>query len=285
MRRCVYFIIALSILSFSDIISANDWNLTLKSKVELRDWKLSSKAYKHQTFLKGASIELFEASNLITKTESDNDGNFELKIPSTGNYTLLITYPGYNPKKFIVNARTIPVKAGDANLIPSVDMTSFTASKEIKGVGDLGLDQPVIKAENLASKTDPLKYSGLNINANINDAEYRVIQKFCTCNKLGDLAMKNKDFALARTYYLMAMDIMPGEVYPKEQVKKAEEGLKTEKSKNGQKRKESSKKSKNKASPEASKQDIPTKTVKSSDFKNSSDGSKAGRKIRRTLGK
>ncbi len=278
-NNIIYFI--LSLLFFFKLSFADDFNLKLKSKVEVRNWKLSSKAYKQETFIKGASIELYNASSIISKTISDKDGNFEINIPSSGNYTLVITSLGYDPKKFSITAKSIPIGNNSANFIPSVDMTSFIATKIIKGVGDLGLNQPIIHAERRTDKNEYIRYSGLKLSVNINDAEYHVIQRFCICNKLGDVAIEDKNYALAKTYYSMATDIIPGESYPKEQLKKTEDGLKLESFKS---RKETAKKTKSKSKTEVSKQTIVGKPTKNTDFKNSADG-KATHKTRHTLGK
>jgi hypothetical protein len=58
------------------------------------------------------------------------------------------------------------------------------------------------------------------------DGELKEIQKFCTANKLGDIALQNKNYASAQRFYLMASSMMENEEYPKEQLKRVEEGLK-----------------------------------------------------------
>lgn len=201
-------------------------NLTykLKSRVELRNWKLSSKAYKQEIFLQNASIELFEGVKLLSKTTSDKDGNFEIDLPSTGNYTIIISSQGYNSRKFSVNCNSIIIKNGQSDFIPSVEIRGFIAYKAIKNVSDIGLSYPTVQMRD--EKNEILKYNGLKFPVNMIDGELREIQKFCTCNKLGDIALQNKNYALARNYYIMAGNIMEKEEYPKEQLKRAEEGLK-----------------------------------------------------------
>jgi len=192
--------------------------------VEVRDWKLSSKAYKLETFLQGASIELFDGAKQLSKTTSDKDGNFELDLPSTGNYTIIVSGAGYNSRKFSVSCNSIIIKNGEANFIPSVELRGFVGLKTIKNVGDLGLNNPVVQLAD--EKSDALKYNGLKFAANMIDGELKEIQKFCTANKLGDMAMQNKNYALAQRYFLMASSLMENEEYPKEQLKRAEDGLK-----------------------------------------------------------
>ncbi len=284
----IFFIFCL--LVFFDSAVADDLDLRLKSKVELRSWTLSSRAYKQETFLEGATIELNSASGAISKTVSDKDGNFEINIPSTGNYTLVITCPGYNPKKFMVNTRSIPVKSNDVNFIPTLDMLGFIGTKTIKGVGDLGLNQPIIKAENNPNKYEVDKngkvtYRGLNMAVNIIDGEYRIIQQFCTCNKLGDLAMERKNYSLAKTYYSMAMGIIPGETYPKERLKKAEEEAKLEKVNAVKNKKDIAKKSKSKTKADVPKQNLVPNPVKKSELRSTPETGSSTHKTLRKLGK
>src|SRR5688572_13330480 len=123
---------------------AQNGNLKLKSKVELNNWKLSSRAYKQEKFLNGASVKLYKAEALVSQTTSDQDGNFELDIPASGAYTIEVTYAGCNPKKFVANTRTIHTKAGD---FPLVDITGMIMPKAIKTNDNLGLYQPLVKIE------------------------------------------------------------------------------------------------------------------------------------------
>lgn len=198
----------------------------LKSKVILRNWQLSSRAYVKETHIQGASIELFEGLKLLSKTTTDAEGNFEINLPSSGNYVLVINNPGCNPKKFIINCNSIVIKNGASDFIPSVDLTGIIAAKVMKDVGDMGLSYP--KVIMVDGKNQEFKYGGLNFPVNMNDGDIRMIQKFCTCNKLGDMALQNKNFELARNYYLMASTIFEKEEYPKEQLKRVDEKIKEE---------------------------------------------------------
>jgi len=110
-------------------------------------------------------------------------------------------------------------------------------SKPKKGMESIGLNHPSVT---LGQQTKHKHH----LRTNIYDGEYKLIQKFCTANKLGDMAMENKNFTLAKTFYLMAMDMLESEEYPKTQLKKAEEGIKLEKtSRKKQKNKHSKTKS------------------------------------------
>lgn len=224
MVKFVYmrFILLLTFISLG--LTSQNLVYKFKSRVEVRNWKLSSKAYKQETFLQGASVELYEGTKLLSKTTSDKDGNFELDLPSTGNYTIMVNSPGYNSRKFSVTCNSIIIKDGAADFIPSVEIRGFVAFKAIKNVGDMGLSYASVQMAD--EKNNILKYNGLKFAANMIDGELREIQKFCTTNKLGDMALQNKNYALAKRYYLMAINMMEHEEYPKEQLIRAEEGLK-----------------------------------------------------------
>jgi hypothetical protein len=259
------------------LIAQDDWSFKLKSKVEVSKWTLNSRAYKQPTFLDGALVELVGTSGPIAATKSDKDGNFEMSIPSGGNYTITISADGYNTKLFSLNVGTTPVKGNGINNVPWLSMTGFIGSKAIKGVGDLGLNYPMVKAE-----SKKINFNGLDLPVYMNDADYRVIQKFCTCNKLGDIALQEKNYALAKTYYEMAMMIKEGEEYPKEQLKKAGEGLKM------QDLEERNARSKAKARSKTTASTIKAKTIVSAPVKNTVSSPKSvsggGRRALPTLG-
>jgi len=217
-----------TIFLFSFCISfAQNWNFKLKSKVELRTWALSSRAMKNSTYLDGATVQLLKGSEIIFQAATDKEGNFEMNIPSDGDYSLVINYAGSEPKKFAVSTRGVPPNKDDPNFKPSFNMVGIIMSKPAKDKKYLGLDQSHVQITyNDKAKTENKNY---NYNLNMYDAEYLVIQKFCIAAKLGDMAMEKKNYDLAKIYYQAASGIIESETYPKDQLKKAEEGLKTEK--------------------------------------------------------
>lgn len=263
------------ILKFTLVIIFFPWflsgqNIKLKSKVELRNWKLTSKALKNEAFLPAASVKLLKENAVISEAMTDTEGNFELNIPSDGKYTLLIEYPGREAKKFAVNTKAVPPNNNDANFKPSVDIIGILMSKPKKGMESIGLNQPTLIR---ANKNEHLR-------TNIYDGEYKLIQKFCTANKLGDMALEKKNYVLAKTFYSMATDMIDGESYPKEQMKKAEEGMKLEKT---VRKKQISKKTKVKSA--ITTKSRTSKSTKSSSSKSSVETGKPARKTRMTLGK
>jgi hypothetical protein len=258
------------IILFPWVLIGHDGTLKLKSKVELRNWKLTSKALKSQTFLKGASVKLYKANTIVSGIMTDEEGNFEISIPSDGEYTLLIEYPGRESKKFAVNAKTVSLNKNDANSKPSVDIIGILMSKPKKGMEYIGLDQPTI------TKTD----QSSRLRTNIYDGEYKLIQKFCTANKLGDMALEKKNYQLAKIFYSMATDMIDSEDYPKAQIKKAQEGMKLEMA---SRKKQKSKQSKTKSA--ITNQKTASKSTKNSGGKNSVETGKPTRKTRKVLGK
>jgi hypothetical protein len=71
----------------------------------------------------------------------------------------------------------------------------------------------------------------MEIVSKIYDAENTVIEKFCNANKLGDDALKKKNCALAKDYYEKALNLIPGEFYPTEQLKNVEKCAKEKEAK------------------------------------------------------
>jgi hypothetical protein len=266
--------IILVLLFFCKLGLAENWSFKLKSKVELRSWRLGPGAVKSYTLLSGASVKLYKGAELVSESLTDVNGNFEMNIPSNGNYTLKIEYTGWDTKIFKVSAKGVPPNKDDHNFKPSLNMVGMVSSKHTQDKRYLGLDQPHVKIEYNSAKHDPNSKRNYNHSQNIRDAEHVLIQKFCTANKLGDMAYAKKNYELAKTFYLMATDMMAGESYPHSQLKATEAALKTEKAKE-----KSTKTTAVKA--KKAQQIYEAEQVKSSDFKKTSKGS--GKKIPRKL--
>jgi len=67
-------------------------NFKLKSKVELRNWQMTSKAMKSENFLSGALVKLYKGDKMISGVSSDADGNFEIEIPPDGEFVLMVEH-------------------------------------------------------------------------------------------------------------------------------------------------------------------------------------------------
>ncbi|MCW3077339.1 MAG: hypothetical protein JWO32_1948 [Bacteroidetes bacterium] len=227
MIKNFYLISAFFLLS--NLLQGQEWMLKLRSRVELRNWKLTTKAEKSEKSLGGASISLSRGSTILSQTTSNSEGDFEIDVPAKGDFILTITYAGCNTKKFFVSTNGVPEEVGKDNYKPTVSIGGFIMSKPLKGVDYLGLNEPLVKVEYKNSgqnfdKDEVVTNKGIEIVSKIYDAETAVIEKFCATNKLGDDALnKLKNCPLAKSYYLKALDMLPGEPYPAEQLAKAEQ--------------------------------------------------------------
>lgn len=226
-------VLAIAFIATSCFLFGQEWSLKLKSQVELRTWKLTTKADKTEKSIQGATILLLSGTTVIKEVQSDLEGNFEIDIPANGDYYLSVSYPGCNSKKFYVSTKNIPDDQNKGDFKPSVRIGGFMMSKPFKGIDYLGLEQPLLKVEykNKAEGFDKdvdVSTKGVNIVSNIMDAEEKLIEKFCNNTKLGDEALNRKNYKLAKNYYLKALELIPGEEYPKLKLEKAESGIKEE---------------------------------------------------------
>ena len=89
-------------LIVSFFVNAQEWTLKLSSNVELRTWKLTTKADKEEKPLLGASITLYKGSGIVSQSTSDGNGDFTVFVPANGEFVLTVSYPGCNPKKFSI---------------------------------------------------------------------------------------------------------------------------------------------------------------------------------------
>ena len=216
----------LSILLSCFFMHSQNWMLKLSSTVELRSWRLTNTAEKSEKALSGASIKLYKGDVLIGETSSDANGDFVIDIPSGGEFVLTIYYSACNTKKFNVSTTSVDENVGK-DYKPSISISGFIMSKPLKGVDYIGLNEPLVKVEYKSkgqnfNKDETVTNKGLNILSKIYDSETALIQKFCAVNKAGDDAMKNHNCLMAIDYYLKAINMLPGEQYPVDQMTKAE---------------------------------------------------------------
>lgn len=229
MKNNALIVISFLLLSLSNL--AQNWTLKLSSNVELRSWRLTSRADKTQKLAQGATIVLLKGSSVITETTSDANGDFTIEIPGNGDYNLTVSYPGCNTKRFYVSTKNVPDAIGKETFQPSVSIGGFLMSKPINGVDYIGLNEPLVKVEfknkeEGFDKDEAVTANGIKIVSKIIDDEKAIIEKFCTANKLGDDALNNKNYKLAKIYYQKALEIIPKEEYPTERLKRAEDGIK-----------------------------------------------------------
>src|SRR5688500_6700626 len=98
--------------------SAQDWSLNLSSNVELRTWKLSTKADKEEKGLAGTSIKLYKGSSLVNEVSSGANGDFQINIPANGEFMLEVSYAGCNTKRFAISTMNVPENIAKDNFKP-----------------------------------------------------------------------------------------------------------------------------------------------------------------------
>ena len=206
-------------------ISAQDWTLKLSSNVELRTWKLTSKADKEERPLGGADIKLYKGTNIVSQVSSDANGDFTVLVPPNGDFILEVSYAGCNTKKFSVSTNDVPESIGKDNFKPTFSIGGFVMAKPFPGINYSGLQQALVKVEYKSRKKafdhdDNVTNGGLSTVSKIAAEENVLIEKFCSTNKLGDIALAKPDCPLAKTLYEKAIALIPGEQYPVEQLAK-----------------------------------------------------------------
>src|ERR1700739_1749445 len=197
MKKHFKIILILQLISFTCL--AQKWMLELKSVVELRTWKLTSKAESKEDPIGGASIKLFRGATLVSQVVSDNDGDFTLQVPPNGEFTIEVSYPGCNTKRFTVSTMGVPDEVGTDNYKPTFNIKGgFIMVKPYPGIDYSGLKQSLIKVSYLPriknfDNEDEATQTGLNIVSKIYAAEDALFQYFCSTNKAGDDALKKPD--------------------------------------------------------------------------------------------
>lgn len=208
------------------------WSVKISSNVELRTWKLTTRADKEEKPLLGASITLTQGGKLISQSTSDSNGDFTVMVPGNGEFVLTVSYPGCNAKKFsILTTGAPPELQSDITWKPSFSIGGFVMAKPFPGIDYTGLQQTLVKVIYEAKiknfdDDEPYTDLGLGIVGNIASAENALIEKFCSTNKSGDAALAKPDCPLAKMLYEKAIALIPGEQYPVEQLKKVGDCLK-----------------------------------------------------------
>ncbi|MFL5752086.1 MAG: carboxypeptidase regulatory-like domain-containing protein [Bacteroidia bacterium] len=205
--------------------NAQEWKLKLSSNVELRTWKLTTKAESQEKPLLGANIKLMQGSSVVAQVNSDANGDFTLMVPPGGNYIIEVSYPGCNTKRFAVTTKDVPDAVGEGGYVPSFSIGGFVMAKPFPGIDYSGLSQALVKViyepklKNFDDE-EAATQKGLEIVSKIAQAEDVLITNFCSTNKAGDVALNKPDCPLAKTLYEKAITIIPGEPYPVEQLPK-----------------------------------------------------------------
>lgn len=217
-------------LSFS--IRAQNWTLKLSSNVEIRTWKLTTKADKTEKELAGASIKLYKGSSIVTEMSTNASGDFTILVPGDGEFILEVSYSSCNAKRFLIDTRNVPEDVAKDNFKPTFSIIGgFVMAKPFPGIDYSGLKQNLVKVEyknklKNFDHDDHITENGIDIVSKIADAENTLINNFCSTNKAGDVALAKPDCPLAKQLYEKAIAMIPGEPYPVEQLAKVGQCLK-----------------------------------------------------------
>ena len=228
-KRTLRFI--LSFLLLSAWAFGQGWTLKLSSTVEIRNWKLTTEADKEEKGLSGAQIALYQGATLVQKVQSDAYGDFTINVPGNGEFILVVSYAGYNTKKFYVNTKGVPEDIQDDRFKPTFAIGGFIMAKAFPGVDYNQLQQPLVRVvwQPRAKKfDDDESYTEQMLGglSRIADAENVIIENFCRLNREGNKALAIPDCPLAKKLYGEAIALLPDESYPKIQLEKVGECLK-----------------------------------------------------------
>jgi hypothetical protein len=229
MKRSLHFLVLIVLITVSPLFSQG-WELDLRSNVEIRTWKLTTKAEESLKPLGGASIKLMRGSTVVKQTTSDGNGDFIIQVPANGDFILEVSYAGCNTKRASVNTMNVP-DFGEEIFKPTFGIGGFIMSKPFPGIDYTGLQQALVKVAyvpRVKNFDDDEAYTQQSLGSvsKIAEAEKILMERFCSTNKSGDEAMKKPDCPLAKTLYEKAMTIIPGEAYPVQQLVKVGECLK-----------------------------------------------------------
>ena len=219
MRFSLYILVVFSSIN----AMAQEWSLRLKSRVELRTFKLTNKAEVSEQGLSGASVVLYKGSTVVSQVQSDGNGDFEIFVPANGDYILAVSHPGCNTKKFQVNTMGVPEKITGDNYKPSFGIEGVIMARSFPGINYSILNQPLVKVlymDRGKKFDDDEAYTNQMLGAigSYRNDETLLIDRFCSTNAAGDEALKKGDCPLAKAKYEEAMKMIPGEFYPKQQL-------------------------------------------------------------------
>lgn len=223
----LFFLALLSGLTFT----GQNWKLKLNSNVELRTWKLTDRVDKEEKALGGASIRLLNGSNVVAEVSSKPNGDFSIEVPPNGDFTMEVSYAGCNTKRFAVSTKGVPGEVANDNFKPSYSIGGFILSKPLPGIDYSTLKNPLLKVYYIsgAKKFDndeDITDRGLKTVSKLADAENQLAEKFCALNKSGDAALAKGDCPTAKSNYEKAIALLPGEMYPANQLPKVGDCLK-----------------------------------------------------------
>lgn len=209
----------------SNSLWAQNWQLEIRSKVELWTWKLSTQIEKNVTPLEKASIKLIKSGVVIKEIRSAADGTFSILIPANGIFELLVSYPKCNPKKIIISTQDVPNDVGENNFKPVYPMKGVIMAKPFPGIDYSLLKEDLVKVKyfekgSVFDKDESNAELMFEKLAALRQQEDDLMNAFCKLNRDGDAALAIPDCPLAKSLYEKALKYIPNEWYPTQQLKK-----------------------------------------------------------------
>jgi hypothetical protein len=204
---------------------AQEWSLELSSTVDIRSLKLTNKVEKTEKGLAGATIALYQGSNIVRQVKSDANGEFVIAVPADNEYILVVSYQGYNAKRFIVSTKGVPQSISADDFRPSFSIGGFTMAKALPGIDYSILKEPLVRvtfAQSHKKFDDDENYTDRMLDrlSELANAENELIEKFVGFNRAGDAALAKNDCPLAKMNYEKAIALIAGEQYPVTQLAK-----------------------------------------------------------------
>lgn len=220
-----------ALLSARFAAGQNTWSLEISSSVELRTLKLTNRAETDNKPLKGASISLYQGSTMLRQVQSDSRGDFAISVPPDGEFSIVISFPQCNSKKFFVSTKGVPENFDKEGWEPTFPIGGVIMAKPLPGISYDALKEPMARIyfkQKAKVFDDDEKYTDevLAKLKRIKSEEDELISRFLEAVQAGDAALKKPDCPLAKSMYEKALQIIPGEQYPVAQLVKVGDCLK-----------------------------------------------------------
>jgi hypothetical protein len=212
------------------------------------DYSVTGTVKKNKKKLEGAIVTLYKGSAIVQQISTPANGKFAFKLDQEADYTLSITKGGHITKKFVFSTRGVPEDRAkepfggqdlevsifempkDPNIVAQINsilsqpMAKFFYDDKQKEVDfDKNYSQSVRDAlarlqtvedeANKKAEEDAKKNADAEKNAAALEAA--IASKYQAAIAKGDAAFGKKDYTTARAGYTEALDIKPGEAYPK----------------------------------------------------------------------
>jgi hypothetical protein len=199
--------------------------LDISSSVEIKTLKLTNKAEQDTKPLKGATIALYQGSTLVKQAQSSTSGDFSVLVPADGEFMIVVSYPGCNPKKFYVSTKNVPETFDKEGWEPSFPIGGVIMARPLYSIDYSALREPMVKVifkqkgkvfDDDGDYTDEVLGKLRKIKADEDD----LIARFLEAVQAGDAALKKPDCPLAKAMYEKALGLIPNEEYPIAQLAK-----------------------------------------------------------------